>query len=59
MTPDQTSFERTHVPGTLVLHGLEKASSAFRLDNGLELVWSGVTSVWDGLIRGSFERTLV
>ena len=28
VTPDQTSFERTHVPGALELHGLEKASSA-------------------------------
>ena len=26
MTPDQTSFERTHVPGALELHGMEKAS---------------------------------
>ena len=28
VTPDQTSFERTHVPGAVELHGLEKASSA-------------------------------
>ena len=39
---------------------LKKASSALssgqlsgnRVDNGLELVWSGVTSVWNCLIRG-------
>ena len=30
----------------------------FCLDNGLSLVWSEVTSVWDGLTRGSFERQL-
>ena len=42
MTPDQTSFERTHVPGALELHGLEKASSAL-----LSGQWSGSC-----LIRG-------
>ena len=31
----------------------------FCLDNGLDLVWSEITSVWDGLTRGSFERKLV
>ena len=46
MTPDQTSFERTHVPGALELHGLEKASSA--LSSGQ---WSGTC-----LIRGHFGR---
>ena len=30
-----------------------------RLDNGLIMVWSEVLSVWEGLIRDSFERTLV
>ena len=49
VTPDQTSFERTHVPGALELHGLEKASSAL-----LSGQWSGTC-----LIRGSFKRTLV
>ena len=28
VTPDQTSFERTLVPGALDIYGLEKASSA-------------------------------
>ena len=28
VTLEQTIFERTHVPGALELHGLEKASSA-------------------------------
>ena len=28
VTPDQTIFERTHVPGALELHGLKKALSA-------------------------------
>ena len=32
VTPDQTIFERTHVPGPLELHGLEKALSE---------IWSG------------------
>ena len=44
VTPDQTSFERTHVPGALELHGLEKASSAL-----LSGQWSGTC-----LIRGHF-----
>ena len=44
VTPDQTSFERTHVPGVLELHGLEKASSAL-----LSGQWSGTC-----LIRGHF-----
>ena len=44
VTPDQTSFERTHVPGALELHGLEKASSAL-----LSEQWSGTC-----LIRGHF-----
>ena len=44
MTPDQTSFERTHVPGALELHGLEKTSSAFSSGQ-----WSGTC-----LIRGHF-----
>ena len=44
VTPDQTSFERTHVPGALELHGLEKASSAL-----LSGRWSGTC-----LIRGHF-----
>ena len=35
VTPDHTIFERTHVPGALNL-------------DGLELVWSEVTSLWDG-----------
>ena len=41
---DQTIFERTHVPGALELHGLEKASSAL-----LSGQWSGTC-----LIRGHF-----
>ena len=45
VTPDQTSFERTHVSGALELHGLEKASSAL-----LSGQWSGTS----GLIRGHF-----
>ena len=44
VTPDQTSFERTYVPGVLELHGLEKASSAL-----LSGQWSGTC-----LIRGHF-----
>ena len=44
VTPDQTSFERTHVPGALELHGLEKASRAL-----LSGQWSGTC-----LIRGHF-----
>ena len=44
VTPDQTSFERTHAPGALELHGLEKASSAL-----LSGQWSGTC-----LIRGHF-----
>ena len=44
VTPDQTSFERTHVPGALEIHGLEKASSAL-----LSGQWSGTC-----LIRGHF-----
>ena len=44
VTPDQTSFERTHVPSALELHGLEKASSAL-----LSGQWSGTC-----LIRGHF-----
>ena len=80
VTPDQTSFERTHVPGALELHGLEKSSSAlltgqwsgtcqirghFVLGRSDQrslwsgTVWSEVTFVWDGLIRGSFKRTQV
>ena len=70
VTPDQTSFERTHVPGALELHGLEKASSAL-----LSGQWSGSCLIrghvglgrsdqrqfWAQtcLIRGQFERTLV
>ena len=70
MTPDQTSFERTHVPGALELHGLEKASSAL-----LSRQWSGTCLIrghfvlgqsdqrqfhaHTSLIRGRFERTLV
>ena len=42
VTPDQTSFERTHVPGALEFYGLEKASSAL-----LSGQWSGPC-----LIRG-------
>ena len=44
VTPDQTSFERPHVPGALELHCLEKASSAL-----LSGQWSGTC-----LIRGHF-----
>ena len=44
VTPDQTSFERTHVPDALELHGLEKASSAL-----LSGQWSGTC-----MIRGHF-----
>ena len=44
VTPDQTSFGRTHVPGALELHGLKKASSAL-----LSGQWSGTC-----LIRGHF-----
>ena len=70
VTPDQTSFERTHVPGALELHGLEKASSAL-----LSGQWSGTCLIrghfvlgrsdqrqfqaHTSLIRGRFERTLV
>ena len=70
VTPDQTSFERTHVPGALKLHGLEKASSA--LSSGQ---WSGTCLIrghfglgrsdqrqfrtHTSLIRAVFERTLV
>ena len=70
VTPDQTSFERTHVPGALELHGLEKASSA--LSSGQ---WSGTCLIrghfglgrsdqrqfraHTSLIRDNFERTLV
>ena len=70
VTPDQTSFERTHVPGALELHGLEKASSA--LSSGQ---WSGTCLIRDHfglgrsdqrrlrahtcLIRDNFERTLI
>ena len=70
MIPDQTSFERTHVPGALELHGLEKASSAL-----LSGQWSGTCLIrghfglgrsdqrqfqaHTSLIRGRFERTLV
>ena len=70
VTPDQTSFERTHVPGALELHGLEKASSA--LSSGQ---WSGTCLIRGHfglgrsdqrrlrahtcLIRDNFERTLV
>ena len=49
VTPDQTSFKRTHVPGALELHGLEKASIA--LSSGQ---WSGTC-----LIRGHFGLELV
>ena len=42
VTSDQTIFERTHVPGALELHGLEKTSSAL-----LSGQWSGSC-----LIRG-------
>ena len=70
MTPDQTSFERTHVPGALELHGLQKASSAL-----LSGQWSGTCLIrgnfvlgrsdqrqfqaHTSLIRGRFERALV
>ena len=49
VTPDQTSFDRTHVPCALELHGLEKASSALS---------SGQCS-WTCLIRGHFGLELV
>ena len=70
VTPDQTSFERTHVPGALDLHGLEKASSAllsgqrsgtclirghFVLGRSDQRQFHAHTS----LIGGRFERTLV
>ena len=70
VTPDQTSFERTHVPVALELHGLEKASSAllsgqwsrtclirghFVLGRSDQRQFQAHTS----LIRGRFERTLV
>ena len=45
VTPNQTSFERTHVPGALELHGMEKASSAL-----LSGQWAGTC-----LIRGHFD----
>ena len=70
MTPDQTSFERTHVPGGLELNALEKASSAF-----LSEQWSGACLIrghfglgrsdqrqfraHTSLIRDNFERTRV
>ena len=70
VTSDQTSFERTHVPGALELRGLEKASSA--LSSGQ---WSGTCLIrghfglgrsdqrqfraHTSLIRDNFERTLV
>ena len=37
----------------------KRLQAHFCLDSGLELAWSEVTSVWDGLIRGSLKRTLV
>ena len=54
MSSDETIFERTHVLGTLELHGLDKASSAL-----LSGQWSGTCLVrghlvWGGLIRGHF-----
>ena len=51
VTPDQTSFERTHIPSALELHGLEKASSAL-----LSGQWSGTCLIRGhfGLIRGHF-----
>ena len=70
VTPDQTSFERTHVHGALELHGVEKTLSA--LSSGQ---WFGTCLIrghfgrgrsdqrqfraHTSLIRGLFERTFV
>ena len=54
VTPDQTSFERTHVPGALELHGLEKASSAL-----LSGQWSGTCLIRSHFVLGrSDQRSL-
>ena len=68
MAPDQTIFERTHVPRALELHGLEKALSAlqsgqlygtclirghFGLGRSDQRKFRAHTS----LIRENFERT--
>ena len=52
-TPDQTSFERTHVPGALELHRLEQAS---RIRDGRIRGSFKRTLV---PIRGRFECSLV
>ena len=70
VTPDQTSFERTHVPGALELHGLEKALSAFSCGQwsatclirghfGLGRSGQRQFRAHTSLIRDNFERTLV
>ena len=51
VTPDQTSFERTHVPGALELHGLEKASSAL-----LSGQWSGTCLIRGHVVLGRSDQ---
>ena len=47
VTSDQTILERTVAHGALELHGPESLRAHKGLYNGLKLVSSEVTSVWD------------